>query len=72
VTAIKPDATSPPAPPTDPPWRCSFCGKRPSQARVIVCGPAPEVAICDECVELCGEIIAEQTTAGPTPPPAVA
>jgi ATP-dependent Clp protease ATP-binding subunit ClpX len=47
--------------------RCSFCGK-PGQRGRVVCGPTPDIAICDECVELCAEIIAEQT--GQDPPPA--
>ncbi|MDD4378046.1 MAG: ClpX C4-type zinc finger protein, partial [Eubacteriales bacterium] len=35
--------------------RCSFCGKPQSKVRRIVAGPA--VYICDECVELCRDII---------------
>jgi ATP-dependent protease Clp ATPase subunit len=31
----------------------------------MVCGPTPSVAICNECVELCTEIMAEQSS-GPT------
>jgi ATP-dependent Clp protease ATP-binding subunit ClpX len=38
--------------------RCSFCGKPRSQVESIVAGPTPEVAICNECVALCAEIIA--------------
>jgi ATP-dependent Clp protease ATP-binding subunit ClpX len=44
--------------------RCSFCGKRRSEVASIVAGPTPAVAICNECVALCAEIIAE-----PLPPP---
>jgi ATP-dependent Clp protease ATP-binding subunit ClpX len=40
--------------------RCSFCGKPRSAVASIVAGPTPQVAICNECVELCGEIIAEK------------
>lgn len=40
--------------------RCSFCGKSQSEVDDMVCGPTPSVAICNECVELCGEILAEQ------------
>lgn len=45
--------------------RCSFCGKAPEQVRRLICGPNG-VAICDECVSLCNEIIAEETP--PEPP----
>jgi ATP-dependent Clp protease ATP-binding subunit ClpX len=45
--------------------RCSFCGKPRSQVASIVAGPTPEIAICNECVDLCGEIISEQV---PPPP----
>ncbi|HTP19851.1 MAG TPA: ClpX C4-type zinc finger protein [Solirubrobacteraceae bacterium] len=48
------------------PIRCSFCGKPRSQVASIVAGPTPAVAICNECVELCAEIIAAQR--GPLPP----
>jgi ATP-dependent Clp protease ATP-binding subunit ClpX len=37
--------------------RCSFCGKLQEQVRRIVAGPG--VYICDECIELCQEIIEE-------------
>ena len=40
-------------------YRCSFCGKRQEQVRRIIAGPGG-VYICDECVELCQEIIAEE------------
>ncbi|MCL2372199.1 MAG: AraC family transcriptional regulator [Defluviitaleaceae bacterium] len=39
---------------------CSFCGKTESQAQVLVCCGDKEVFICDECVELCSDIIKEQ------------
>jgi hypothetical protein len=62
--------TQQPAPPTLESLRCSFCGKPRRQVRSIVCGPTPEVAICDECVELCSGIIAEELrpTCGGEPP----
>ena len=37
--------------------KCSFCGKEQEQVRRIVAGPG--VCICDECIELCQEIIEE-------------
>ena len=39
-------------------FKCSFCGKSQDQARKIIAGPG--VYICDECVELCNEIIEEE------------
>lgn len=39
-------------------YRCSFCGKSQEQVKRIIAGPG--VYICDECVELCGEIIKEE------------
>jgi hypothetical protein len=36
---------------------CSFCGKNQSEVRKLVAGPS--VHICDECVELCKNIVAE-------------
>jgi len=38
--------------------RCSFCGKMQDQVKKLIAGPG--VYICDECVELCGEIIEEE------------
>ena len=40
--------------------KCSFCGKRGSDAETIVGGPTPAVAICNECVDLCREIMDEE------------
>lgn len=37
---------------------CSFCGKLEGQVRKLIAGP--EVYICDECIELCSEIIDEE------------
>lgn len=39
-------------------YRCSFCGKSQDQVHRLIAGPAG-VYICDECVELCREIIDE-------------
>ena len=38
--------------------RCSFCGKPQDQVRRLIAGP--NVFICDECIELCQEIIDEE------------
>ena len=35
--------------------KCSFCGKTQEQVRRLIAGPG--VYICDECIELCSEII---------------
>ena len=57
-------------------YHCSFCGKNQDQVKRLIAGPGA-VYICDECVELCREIIDEEA-AGPaktkvagqrTPPP---
>jgi len=36
---------------------CSFCGKNQREVKKLIAGPA--VYICDECIQLCGEIIGE-------------
>jgi len=38
--------------------KCSFCGKQQEQVKKLVAGPG--VYICDECIELCNEIIEEE------------
>jgi ATP-dependent Clp protease ATP-binding subunit ClpX len=38
---------------------CSFCGKNQSEVRKLIAGPA--VYICDECIQLCSEIIEEES-----------
>ncbi|MCT6925483.1 ATP-dependent protease ATP-binding subunit ClpX [Metasolibacillus sp.] len=38
--------------------KCSFCGKTQEQVRRLVAGPG--VYICDECIELCSEIVVEE------------
>ena len=35
---------------------CSFCGKSQREVRKLIAGPT--VFICDECIELCNDIIA--------------
>ncbi|MGD1702069.1 ATP-dependent protease ATP-binding subunit ClpX [Dapis sp. BLCC M229] len=58
--------------------KCSFCGKSQEQVRKLIAGPG--VYICDECVELCNEILdeelfdsnatgAQQPMPRPAPPP---
>ncbi|MDM8517491.1 ATP-dependent Clp protease ATP-binding subunit ClpX [Desulfobacterales bacterium HSG16] len=38
---------------------CSFCGKNQKEVKKLIAGPA--VYICDECIQLCGEIIDEES-----------
>jgi ATP-dependent Clp protease ATP-binding subunit ClpX len=38
---------------------CSFCGKSQHEVRKLIAGPT--VFICDECVELCNDIIREES-----------
>ena len=38
--------------------KCTFCGKSQKQVRKLIAGPS--VHICDECIELCNEIIEEE------------
>ncbi len=44
-------------------YNCSFCGKNQDQVKRLIAGPGA-VYICDECVELCQEIINEETQSG--------
>ena len=37
---------------------CSFCGKSQREVRKLIAGPT--VYICDECIKLCNDIIAEE------------
>jgi len=41
---------------------CSFCGKNQKEVNKLIAGPA--VYICDECIQLCSEIIDEETEKG--------
>jgi len=43
---------------------CSFCGKSQHEVRKLIAGPS--VFICDECVELCNDIIREEMQEGST------
>ena len=39
--------------------RCSFCNKSEDQVRKLIAGPN-DVYICDDCIEICSEIIEEE------------
>src|ERR671931_2247673 len=43
--------------------RCSFCGKAPEDVQRLIAGPT--VYICDECIDLCNEILREEGGAEP-------
>ena len=49
-------------------YRCSFCNKGQEEVRRLIAGPN-QVYICDECVQLCREIIEEEEPAAPRPEP---
>ncbi len=56
-------------------FKCSFCGKSQKQVKKLIAGPG--VYICDECIDLCNEIIEEEfsedsgsTSSGELPRPA--
>ncbi len=42
---------------------CSFCGKSQHEVRKLIAGPS--VFICDECIDLCNDIIREEATTDP-------
>ncbi len=46
--------------------RCSFCGKGQDQVRKLVAGPG--VYICDQCIELCNEVLEEDRKVGAPAP----
>jgi ClpX C4-type zinc finger len=47
--------------------RCSFCGKDRTQTARLIAGPG--VYICDRCVELCNEVLAQSGAGGQPPAP---
>ena len=49
------------------PYRCSFCGKSQEQVRKLIAGQG--VYICDECINLCQEIIEEEMLEAPRSKP---
>ena len=50
--------------PKYPGIKCSFCGKSADTVGKLITGPS--VHICDECVEMCNEILREDKTKAPT------
>ncbi|HXD80577.1 MAG TPA: ClpX C4-type zinc finger protein [Candidatus Acidoferrum sp.] len=45
--------------------RCNFCGKHRDQVRKLVAGPG--VFICDQCIELCHEVLHDEGDRPSTP-----
>jgi hypothetical protein len=43
-------------------WRCSFCGKGKDKVRRLVAGPG--VFICDQCVQLCNDVLRSEGQRG--------
>src|SRR5271167_2109228 len=43
--------------------KCSFCGKSQKQVKKLIAGPT--VFICDECIDLCNDIIEEEVEEEP-------
>jgi ATP-dependent protease Clp ATPase subunit len=50
-------------PPEERPWQCSFCGKWRYQVQAMV--NAPTVLLCNQCLDLCEDVIAHEAE----PPP---
>ncbi|PKL06235.1 MAG: ATP-dependent Clp protease ATP-binding subunit ClpX [Spirochaetae bacterium HGW-Spirochaetae-9] len=53
-----PRSKKPELPPGEPETFCSFCGKSNAFAKKMIAGPG--VNICDECVQVCGQILIEE------------
>ena len=49
-----------------PPLRCSFCNKSQRDVRALIAGPS--VQICDECVDICRDTLAEHQDKSPPDP----
>jgi ATP-dependent Clp protease ATP-binding subunit ClpX len=43
--------------------QCSFCGKAPEEVKRLIAGPT--AYICDECIDLCNDILLEEGVAAP-------
>jgi alkylhydroperoxidase/carboxymuconolactone decarboxylase family protein YurZ len=52
-------------------YQCSFCGKSQKQVQRLIAGPGG-VYICNECINLCREIMEEEQASAPSPTPPVA
>jgi alkylhydroperoxidase/carboxymuconolactone decarboxylase family protein YurZ len=52
-------------------YRCTFCGKSQEQVQRLIAGPGG-VYICNECINLCREIIEDEQAGAPSPKPPLA
>jgi ATP-dependent protease Clp ATPase subunit len=48
-------------------YNCSFCGKNQEQVLRLIAGPGG-IYICDECIDLCNEILEEERATSKPPP----
>ena len=46
-------------------YNCSFCGRSQDEVQRLIAGPPP-IFICDECIAICNQVIAEERQAGHT------
>ena len=57
----------------DPNTQCSFCGKPRKQVKHLIAGAGhgagQTVFICDECVDLCNDVLRDLGAEGREPPP---
>jgi GNAT superfamily N-acetyltransferase len=68
---------NPPQPPHESDFRCSFCNKSQHDVKKLIAGP--RVYICDECVDICLQILSHENvppyasprTSAPSTPPAI-
>ena len=49
-------------------YHCSFCGRSQDEVQRLIAGPPP-IFICDECVAICNQVIAEEQQRDVPPPP---
>ena len=41
--------------------KCSFCGKSQKEAKKLIASPGGDAFICDECIEICKDIVTDVT-----------
>jgi hypothetical protein len=66
--AASPAASAGAFPPPSQTLYCSFCFKSQHEVRKLISGPA-SIFICDECVDLCNEIVADRPLNSKSPSP---
>jgi ATP-dependent Clp protease ATP-binding subunit ClpX len=49
--------------------RCSFCGKASSDVHTVIASQLNDARICDECIDLCNQLIVESGDDEGNPPP---